>query len=216
MDADAELDAALGRHAGVALDHAVLHLDRAAHRVDHAAELDEAAVAGALDDAPVMRGDGGVDQVAAQAPEARQRAILVRAGEPAVADHVGDEDRCNLPGLAHGRSSAGCEPSTKTGRNPGNPIAERDGWTDGNSQAPFTLTLRSRAKRGVSKGEGVSLRQRVSFEALCLQQRAPQDGDGGNRPVTRPGLGSYKSDAEDQTRNAIRPAAPARGRCRAA
>ena len=49
---------------------AVLHFDRAAHRVDHAAELDEAAVAGALDDAPVMRGDGGIDQIAAQRPAA--------------------------------------------------------------------------------------------------------------------------------------------------
>ena len=71
MNADAELDAALGRHARVAFDEAVLHLDRAAHRVDHAAELDEAAVAGALDDAPVMGGDGGVDQIAAQPPKAR-------------------------------------------------------------------------------------------------------------------------------------------------
>ena len=41
MNADAKLDAAIRRHAGVALDHAVLHFDRAAHRVDHAAELDE-------------------------------------------------------------------------------------------------------------------------------------------------------------------------------
>jgi hypothetical protein len=40
VDADPELDAALGRQASVALDHAVLHLDRAAHGVDHAAELD--------------------------------------------------------------------------------------------------------------------------------------------------------------------------------
>ena len=70
MNADAELDPALGRHARVALDHAVLHFDRAAHRVDHAAELDEAAVAGALDDAAVMHGDGGIDQVAAQRPAA--------------------------------------------------------------------------------------------------------------------------------------------------
>ena len=58
------------RHAGVALDHAVLHLDRASHRVDHAAKLDEETVAGALDDAPVMRGDGGIDQIAAQPPKA--------------------------------------------------------------------------------------------------------------------------------------------------
>jgi hypothetical protein len=33
----------------------------ATHGVDHAAELDEAAVAGALDDAPVMQGDGRID-----------------------------------------------------------------------------------------------------------------------------------------------------------
>ena len=58
MNADAEFYAALGRQAGVALDEAVLHLDRAAHGVDHAAELDEAAVAGALDDATMMHGDG--------------------------------------------------------------------------------------------------------------------------------------------------------------
>ena len=47
-----------GGDASVALDHAVLNLDRAAHRVDDAAELDDAAVAGALDDAAVMDGDG--------------------------------------------------------------------------------------------------------------------------------------------------------------
>jgi len=41
--------------------HAVLHLDRAAHRIDHAAELNEAAIAGALDDAPAMRGDRGIN-----------------------------------------------------------------------------------------------------------------------------------------------------------
>ena len=47
-----------------ALDEAVLHLNGAAHRVDHTAELDEAAVPGPLDDAPVMGVDGGVDQIA--------------------------------------------------------------------------------------------------------------------------------------------------------
>ncbi len=101
MDADAEFDAAVGGQAGVALDHAALHLDRAAHRVDHAAELDQRAVAGALDDAPVMDGDGRIDQVAAQSPEPRERALLVRAREPAVADHVGGEDRGKLPGFGH-------------------------------------------------------------------------------------------------------------------
>src|SRR5208337_4467718 len=47
-------------------DQAVLHLDRATHRVDDAAELDDAAVASALNDAAVMGGDGRVDQIAAQ------------------------------------------------------------------------------------------------------------------------------------------------------
>ena len=88
MNADAKDDAAVLGHAGVALDHAVLDFDRAAHGVDDAAELDEAAVAGALDDASMMRGDRRIDQIAAQPAKPRQRAILVRAGEPAVADDV--------------------------------------------------------------------------------------------------------------------------------
>ena len=52
MNADAKFDAALGRHASVAIDETVLHLDRAAHGVDHAAELDEAPVARAFDMRP--------------------------------------------------------------------------------------------------------------------------------------------------------------------
>jgi hypothetical protein len=62
MNADAELDATVLRQPGVALHHAVLHLDPAAHRVDHAAELHQDAVAGALDNAAVMNGDRRVDQ----------------------------------------------------------------------------------------------------------------------------------------------------------
>jgi hypothetical protein len=73
----------------------------AAHRVDDAAKLDDCAIAGALDDAAVMGGDGGVDEIAAQPPDARQRAVLVKAREPAVADNIRDQDRRELPGLAH-------------------------------------------------------------------------------------------------------------------
>ena len=105
MDADAELDAAVFRHARIAFDHAALQFDRAAHRVDHAAELDQRPVAGAFDHAPVMDGDGRVDQVAAQSPEPRKRALLVRAREPAVADHIGGEDRGKLPAFGHGSPS---------------------------------------------------------------------------------------------------------------
>ena len=43
-----------------------MDFDRAEHCVDHAAELDDAAVAGALDDAAAMDRDRGVDQIASQ------------------------------------------------------------------------------------------------------------------------------------------------------
>jgi hypothetical protein len=58
---DAELDAALGRQLGVALGHAVLHLDGAAYSVNDAAELDDKAVAGALHHAAVMHGNRWVN-----------------------------------------------------------------------------------------------------------------------------------------------------------
>jgi hypothetical protein len=117
VNPDAEFDSPVLRHAGVALDEAVLNLDRTAHRIDHAAELDQAAVAGALDDPPMMRGDGGVDQVAPQAPKARERAILIRSREPAIADHIGDQDRSNLPRLAHSSGSPALRrPSNSAGR----------------------------------------------------------------------------------------------------
>ncbi len=40
IDADAELDAPIGRYANVAVGHLALNVDRAAHRVDDAGELD--------------------------------------------------------------------------------------------------------------------------------------------------------------------------------
>ena len=116
MNADAELDPALGRQAGVALDEAVLNLDGAAHGIDHAAELDKNAVAGSLDNAPAIRGDGGIDQIAAQPPEPRQGAILVRSREPAIADYIGDQDRRNLPGLAHSSASPALRRPSNDGR----------------------------------------------------------------------------------------------------
>ena len=101
MNADPEDDAAILGHPGVALDHGVLNFDGAAHCVDDAAELDDRAVAGALDDAPVMHGNGRVDQVAAQRSQPRQDAILVGAGKTAVTDNVRANDRRKFPGLAH-------------------------------------------------------------------------------------------------------------------
>ena len=77
MDADAELDAPLGRQAGIALGHAVLHLDGAANGIDDASELNEDAIAGPLNDATMMQSDGRVDQIAAQRAQPRKRPLLV-------------------------------------------------------------------------------------------------------------------------------------------
>ena len=77
-------------HAGVAFDEAALHLDRAAYRVDDAAELDDRAVAGALADAAMMGGDGRINEIAAQAPQTRKRPFFVGAGKPAVAGPSSD------------------------------------------------------------------------------------------------------------------------------
>ena len=74
------LDAPLLRDARVALDHGVLHFDGAAHRIHYAAEFDERPISRALDHAAVMDGDRRVDEVAAQRPQPRQRAVLVGAG----------------------------------------------------------------------------------------------------------------------------------------
>ena len=54
------------------------------HGVHHAAELDDRAVSGALDDVAVMGGDSGIDEVAAEAPKTHERALLIGAGEPAI------------------------------------------------------------------------------------------------------------------------------------
>src|SRR5579864_2060350 len=102
MNPHAELDPPFRRHAGVALGHALLHTNSASHRVDDAAKLDDRAIARALDDAPAMGGDRGVDQIAAQRPQARQRSLLVGAGEPAIADDIGDQDRSDLARFRHG------------------------------------------------------------------------------------------------------------------
>ena len=71
MNADAKFDPPIRRNPSVALDEPVLHFDGAARRVDHAAEFDDRTVASALDDAAVMSGDGGLDEIAPQRAQAR-------------------------------------------------------------------------------------------------------------------------------------------------
>src|SRR5208337_3249637 len=106
MDADAKLDAPLGRKAGVTLDEAVLQLDPAAHGVDDAAELDQDPVAGALDHPAVVDGDHRIDEVAAERPQPGENAVLVGAGKPREADDVGNQNCRQLAHHDHGPASA--------------------------------------------------------------------------------------------------------------
>ena len=99
VDADTEFDAALRRQPSVALDHAILDFNRAAHGVDHRAKLDNCPIAGALDDAAAMHGNDWVDEIAAQRPKPRKQAILVSSGKPAETDDVGDQYCCDLSGF---------------------------------------------------------------------------------------------------------------------
>ena len=94
-------NSAILRHARVALEHRVLDFDRATHGVHDAAELHNRTVAGALDHTPLVDGDGGIDQVAAQGSEPRESAILVSPGESAEADDVRRQDRRKLSSFAH-------------------------------------------------------------------------------------------------------------------
>ena len=64
MDPDPQYDASFSGNAFVAIGEAALHLDRAARRLDHAAKLRDHAVAGALDDAPAVRRNRRVHEIA--------------------------------------------------------------------------------------------------------------------------------------------------------
>jgi hypothetical protein len=48
-----------------------LRRNGATHGLDHAAKLGDEPIAGALDDPPVMVGDGRINQIAAQRAESR-------------------------------------------------------------------------------------------------------------------------------------------------
>jgi len=93
VDAHAQLDPLLGWHPRIALRHSTLLLDRAAHGVHHAAELDQNSVAGAFDNAATVFRDLGFQKLTAVSVEAGKRAFLVGAHEPAVAGDITSDDR---------------------------------------------------------------------------------------------------------------------------
>jgi hypothetical protein len=96
VDADPERDAPILGHRGLALDNAVLNRDRAFDRIHRARELDQGTIAHQLDDSAVVLGDQRLDELLAQRPQPRDRAGLVVADQPAVADHVRGQNRREL------------------------------------------------------------------------------------------------------------------------
>ena len=114
VNTNAEFDPALGWQAGIALDHAVLHFDGAAHGIDDAPEFDQSTVPGSLHDAAVMHGRSWIDQVATQRPQPRQRAIFVGARQPAESDYIRCQNRGEFARLRHDGPSAPRQISTNT------------------------------------------------------------------------------------------------------
>jgi hypothetical protein len=104
LNSNPKFDALLRGNLGVALDYRSLNFNGALYRVDYATELDDAAVACALDDAAVMGGYCRIDQIAAQSTKPRERAFFVGSSKPTVADDIRHQDCDKLAGLAHRRA----------------------------------------------------------------------------------------------------------------
>jgi hypothetical protein len=101
MYADPEVDPPLRRQARIALQHAILHLNGAAHSFDYAAKLYKGSVAGTFDYAPVIHRDSRIYQIAPERPKPRQRTIFVGPGEPTVADYIRRQNCRDFPCLGH-------------------------------------------------------------------------------------------------------------------
>jgi len=104
MDADAQFNAPLGWKTGIALDHAVLHLDGAANGVDDASKLNENAITCAFDNTSVMQRDGRVEQIAAERTQPRKHSLLDGSGEFAVSGYVRSRPLSRLANLHASRA----------------------------------------------------------------------------------------------------------------
>ena len=101
MNADAKLDAVVGRNARVTPIHFALHFDGAAQRIDHTAELNEQPVAGGLDEAALVLGEFRIEEFAPQRFETFEGAALVGADQPRIPGNISGEDRSEATGCGH-------------------------------------------------------------------------------------------------------------------
>ena len=81
VNADAEFDLAIARHAGVALDHRVLDLDCAAHGVDHERNSTRAPSPVRLITRPLWTAIVGSIRSLRERAQPGKRAVFVRAGQ---------------------------------------------------------------------------------------------------------------------------------------
>jgi len=93
VDADAVDDSALDGDLRVIFLDRGLQLDGEKHRVDHAGEFHQRAIAHQFDGAAAIGPGPRLDELRAVGFQGRQGAALVGAHEAAVPDHVGGEDR---------------------------------------------------------------------------------------------------------------------------
>jgi hypothetical protein len=82
------------RGAAIPLRHFVLHIDCAADRINGTGEFDQYTVASRLDDAAVMLGYYGLDDLTSMRLQGGQRADLVGAHQSRISHDIGCQDRC--------------------------------------------------------------------------------------------------------------------------
>jgi hypothetical protein len=92
VDAHAELYPPFLWHVGIALGHAPLDINSAAHRIHHAAELSQQSIPGVLDNSATAFSDFGIDERAQVILELGVCPLFVKAGQPAVSGHIDRQD----------------------------------------------------------------------------------------------------------------------------
>jgi hypothetical protein len=93
VDADTKVDALVCRYTCIALSHATLHVDRAAHRIDYAEKFQQQAIARGLDDPAAVFGDLRINQLPPVGLQSRQGRAVVAAHMQGIAHHIGRYDR---------------------------------------------------------------------------------------------------------------------------
>ena len=97
VDPDAEPDGAIRGLIAIMDRNLLLNLDSTADRPVYAIEYDEQGIATSLNDPAAVLLDCRVDQVGAECPEPFERSRVIQPDQAAVADHVGIDDRDQLP-----------------------------------------------------------------------------------------------------------------------